>query len=124
MSYCRWSCDNFSCDLYCYESVYGGWTTHVARSKVVGDIPEVPALGSCTPEEWLVFHRAQMDYLETAKRAPIGLEHDGEDFNDPDLQSFLERLKYLRGVGYNFPDYVLANVEQEIAEEARAKDSP
>ena len=33
MSYCRWSTDNFKCDLYCYEDVNGGFTTHVASNR-------------------------------------------------------------------------------------------
>jgi hypothetical protein len=30
LSYCRWSSDNFRCELYCYQDTCGGWTTHVA----------------------------------------------------------------------------------------------
>ena len=42
MSYCRWSSDNFTCDLYIYESVYDCWTIHVAQSRHVGPLPEYP----------------------------------------------------------------------------------
>lgn len=39
MSYCRWSSDDFECDLYCYADVRGGYTTHVAgRDKKGKDI--------------------------------------------------------------------------------------
>ena len=35
MSYCRWSSDDFQCDVYVYESVAGGFVTHVAANRVV-----------------------------------------------------------------------------------------
>jgi hypothetical protein len=63
--------------------------------------------------EWGEKHNAVMDFLKYAKRAPIGLPHDGETFSDPDLPSFLARLEYLRSVGYSFPDYVLDDVRAE-----------
>ena len=63
MSYCRWSSDNWKCDLYCYEDVSGGITTHVAGNRIVGDIPEAPLslLGKTeghyydynNPDDWL-----------------------------------------------------------------------
>jgi hypothetical protein len=118
MSYCRWSSDNFRCELYCYEDVRGGFTTHVAGNKVLGDIPEEDWAGfiakRISAEEFAKQHKAQMDYLDSAERAPIGLPYDGKSFNDPDLESFLARLLHLREVGYKFPDYVLDSVRGEI----------
>src|ERR1044071_191187 len=42
MSYCRFSSLNWSCDVYAYADVAGGYTIHVARSRRVGDIPADP----------------------------------------------------------------------------------
>lgn len=42
MSYCRWSSMNWRCDVYVYEDVNGGWTTHIARNRVI--FPPPPAL--------------------------------------------------------------------------------
>jgi hypothetical protein len=39
MSYCRWSSNDFQCDVYVYEDVAGGWTTHVACNRVVYSEP-------------------------------------------------------------------------------------
>lgn len=114
MSYCRWSSDNWRCDLYCYAHCDGGYTTHVAGNRVVGDIPPEPELRSPLPDDFMQKHNAVMDFLKDAERAPIGLPHDGETFSDPDLRSFLERLVTLRAAGYNFPDYVLDDVREEI----------
>lgn len=118
MSYCRWSSDNWRCDLYCYEDCGGGWTTHVAGNRLVGEIPEarMPRPGA-TDADWQTYgeaHSAQMKWLDTATREPIGLPHDGESFNDSTLAEFKDRLLSLRAIGYRFPDYVLDEVEQEL----------
>jgi hypothetical protein len=140
MSFCRWSSDNFQCDLYCYEDVSGGITTHVASNRVVGEIPEAPFEllmneGSTIPEQvlnrmteanlkrYMEAHRRQMDFLETCKREPIGLPYDGQSFNDPDYESFLARLLHLRETGYHFPDYVLDLVKEAIKEQNVKKES-
>lgn len=125
MSYCRWSSDDFRCDIYCYEDVSGGFTTHVAGNRVRGEIPRErfdllmkPDRTEGELQEFMASHKAQMDYLETAERESIGLPYDGQSFNDPDLKSFLKRLLHLRATGYNFPDHVLENVREELAEES------
>lgn len=121
MSYCRWSTDNFGCDLYCYADVRGGYTTHVAGNKAIGDVPRVDMVGllngSASPEEVAKQHAAQHEFLMNCERRPLGLPHDGQSFNDPDLESFLARLLSLRAAGYRFPDYVLDSVREEIEEE-------
>lgn len=126
MSYCRFSGDNFACDLYCYADVSGGYTTLVAVNRVLGEIPKEepwPGEGASEAEieAWshraAAAHRAQMDFLQSAERAPIGLPHDGAGFNDPDLESFLARVTSLRAMGYRVPDYVLDTIREEIADE-------
>lgn len=116
MSYCRWSSDSFRCDLYCYEDVSGGWTTHVAGRKPIGDIPVEPDLMTVEPAVWFEGHQKLMKWLETAEYANLELAHAGETFNDPTLEEFRDRLLYLRSLGYRFPDYVLEAVNQEIAD--------
>ena len=88
MAYCRWSSMNWRCDIYCYQHVDGGYTTHVASNRVLGDIPAEPSwdLIQTNQEQWVIEHKAVMDFLETCKRERIGLLHDGETFNDPDLE--------------------------------------
>ena len=41
MSYCRWSSDDFRCDLYIYESA-AGFVIHVAANRVEWDPPTSP----------------------------------------------------------------------------------
>lgn len=129
MSYCRWSSMDFQCDLYCYSDVMGGWTTHVAGSRRVGDI--VPSPGLVLPENWNALSKEDQERLgeEWARQynlhlesvnacalVDIGLPSDGETFRDATIGEFRDRLLSLRAQGYIFPDRVLKNVEEEIAE--------
>lgn len=117
MSYCRWSSDNWKCDLYCYEDCMGGWTTHVAAKRIVGDAPVVPNILETQPEEWLAAERRQMLFLEHCDRAPIGLPFDGQTFNDPDLAAFRERIISLLEIGYHGTPYLLRIIDEEINDE-------
>ena len=118
MSYCRWSSDNWRCDLYAYADAGGGWTVHVAWGRRVGEIPDDRArdfmMKRITAEEYSVLHREQMDVVGSLPVEAINLPHAGEEFHEPTLEKFKERLLYLRGLGYNFPDYVLDEVDQDI----------
>lgn len=116
MSYCRWSSDNWKCDVYCYEDVSGGWTTHVAASKRKG-VPEANFPEEDTEEgkaKWAAEMKAKMDFLKDAPLIPIGLPHYGESFNDGSLEAFKARLTMLKGVGYNVPPYVFETIDDEI----------
>ena len=117
MSYCRFSSDNFSSDLYCYASGCG-YTTHVAGNRVLGDIPKMQSWDSANfnADEYVAAAAKQHEFLETANREAITLPHAGESFDDPTLEDFLARLLMLRELGYKFPDRVLEAVREEIAE--------
>ena len=123
MSYCRWSTDDFQCDLYCYEDVHGGWTTHVAglrreRRTLAPSPYTLEAIEAAKSDSgaWAKIYRAYHDELASIPLEPIGLPHDGQSFNDPTLEDFRARLIMLREAGYQFPDYVLEDVDAEIAE--------
>ncbi len=122
MSYCRWSTDNFACDLYCYADVSGGWTTHVASSRYKGDIPKTDwsLREGETDETWSIRlaaeYKAQHEYLMACGQEIIDLPFAGETFNDRTLEDFLVRLRTLRALGYQFPDDVIQMVEEEIAD--------
>lgn len=124
MSYCRWSSDDYQCDLYCYEDALRGWVTHVALNRVVGDVPKLDwsALRNCTPESAKKFseqHARQHAFLMSCERRIIDLPHAGESFADSTLVSFRDRLLVLRMLGYRFPDEVLEEVEQELQEQTQ-----
>ena len=116
MSYCRWSSDNWKCALYCYADSGGGYTTHVASKKHIGPIPEMPDILKVSVDDWLKAYKAQAKALDESELKPIGLSEDGKTFNDPDPESFLERVKWLKGLGYSIPDYVIDEIQEEIAD--------
>jgi hypothetical protein len=128
VSYCRWSTDDFQCDLYCYADVSGGYTTHVAGRRRVYknplppklDMPEVKehdeASAMAWTQKWIVRNhevsRAPHDWLD------LPATEDGLDtYNDPDLPSFKARLLDLRRQGFQFPDSVLEEIDAEMQEQ-------
>jgi hypothetical protein len=123
MSYCRWSSYGWKCDVYVYEDVNGGWTTHVASRRRVAPEP-------CPEIDWdQVWHmpqdkqveaverwrNAEREWLDRAEVVDIGLEFDGQSFNDPTAAECAETLRMLKGAGYWVPDDVISELEQEAA---------
>lgn len=119
MSYCRWSSDDFQCDVYVYESVYGVFVTHVATNRVVFK-EKLPALVPFEPEyvdQFLARHNQVMAMVDAADRVQINLPHDGQNFSDPDAAACADRLEYLQLLGYNVPQYAIDALREEAAEE-------
>ena len=123
MSYCRWSSDDFKCDLYCYASSEG-YTTHIANNRVIGEVPHIDWESfldkRVSAKEFADQYQAQMQFMETCQREQIGLPEDGKSYDDPDLESFLDRILYLRKLGYRVPDHVINDIREEIRDEQEA----
>ncbi len=116
MSYCRWSTDNCRCDLYCYEAK-DGYVIHVAGNRLRNTPPTVPFILDVPLEVHRRAHAHQSRWLHHhAKRERIKLRYAGKSFYGLTLAGFLSWLVELRRIGYRFPDYVLADVREEIAE--------
>ena len=113
MSYCRWSSMGFMCDVYVYENVAGCWTTHVAGNRITKPAPE---LDTSSVELFRITRARQAEHLATAKRAPIGLPHDGETFHDETPGDCAKRLRELMALGYIVPQYAIDALEAEQAE--------
>lgn len=122
MSYCRWSTDDFSCDLYVYSSGEDQYTIHVAGNRVVGDIPKITSdflsthKPTSTVEEYVAQHKAQLDWLEDCEREKITLPQAGESFTLSG-EGAIAKLHKLKALGYKFPDYVITDIEDELKEE-------
>lgn len=116
MSYCRWSSDDSQCDVYVYEDVMGGFTTHVASNRKTlstDQIPEPVPFDANNIEAFMEREEKVRELLENIERKPIGLEHDGESFNDLDARSCADRLIMLRECGYNVPQYAIDALLEE-----------
>lgn len=115
MSYCRFSDDNYKCDVYAYEHVGGGFVIHVANNRYVGDIPQVDnSLLDSNIKEWSKQQAEQDKYLQSCGTQPIGLAHDGEMFVCDTLEDMQDTLLRLKGDGYHVPDYVFDEIKEEI----------
>lgn len=125
MSYCRWSSDDFQCDLYCYEHCDGGYMTHVAGNRLVLTTP-LPKPQPFTPENmkaWYRRHKRVERMLKKCKRVPIGGPHDGKSFWDETPQALLDRMLYLKQCGYRVPDYAINTIREEIADDDRGAEA-
>lgn len=118
MSYCRWSSDNFQCDLYCYESGDGDgsvWVTHVARSRRDWNPPyDLYSDYIIAHSHWRLLYKFYHIMMAKAPCIQIGLPYDGETFNDHTLESFLNRVLVLKDAGYRMPDSLMKEIRSEI----------
>lgn len=122
MSYCRFSSNDFQCDVYVYEDVTGGFTTHVAANRLVYSDPLPPRVDfdESRIAEWIARQQQVSKMIEEAHRVHIGLPHDGESFNDSDAASCADRLEQLRALGYIVPQYAIDTLREESNEEGAA----
>lgn len=67
MSICRWSTDNFKCDLYVYESDQG-IEICVAGMRIVEEIPDYWHTIDKSPEEFAAAYKAHREAMEACTR--------------------------------------------------------
>jgi len=121
MSYCRWSNDDYQCDVYVYDSVHDCVAIHVAGNRVTPPGPAPApigdwwARGDAGISDYMTRSKAVEEWLATGTRATIGLPHDGETFEEPDAKAAADKLEYLRGLGYNVPQYAIDALREESA---------
>lgn len=119
MSYCRFSNDDYQCDVYCYASVSGGYVTHVASNRPIldGTLPPPVPWEKGNDDAWFARHEAVMAWMEKAERKPIGLPYDGESFDDTTASDAADRLQMLKTTGYNVPQYAIDLLREEAGEQ-------
>lgn len=115
MSYCRWSSDDFQCDVYVYEHVHGGFVTHVAGNRRTPSEPFPPQVSITDIDAYIARRKIVDAMLEATERKPIGLPHDGESFNDDTASECADRLERLRALGYNVPQRAIDALREEAA---------
>lgn len=104
------------CDVYVYEHVTGGWTTHVAggkreREPVPGD--DWGALKRGDHEAFGAAHKATMDDLANIGLIPIDLPSAGKTFSDATPGECADRLEHLREEGFRVPQYAIDELRAE-----------
>ena len=114
MSYCRFSSDDFVCDVYVYEHCHGFWAIHVACNRVV---PCEPMPLSLTDENdvnaWCNRIKEVSRIVDASEREPIGLPEDGETFEEPSPGACADRLDSLKAMGYVVPQRAIDALRDE-----------
>lgn len=125
MSYCRWSGEDYQCDVYVWADVNGGWRTEVAGRRWVYEVelpPPVELAPGCTDEQvraWYQRHRTVTDLHgdETKGRWFDLPEPDGgRSFWHDTPGECADHLERLREAGFNVPQYAIDALRQEAAE--------
>lgn len=117
MSYCRWSSDDFQCDLYCYESD-AGYVTHVANYRTVFEnLPEEIEFTKENIPAYVERFNKVLSMVGESPKVEIGLPYDGESFTDGTLEEFKTTVQMLKDAGYRVPDYVFERIDEEIADD-------
>jgi len=116
MSYCRWSSDDFKCDVYVYEDVSGGWTTHIAGRRRIGleTLPPNPYTREALEDpKWNDMYKAYHLAVGSLPMEDITLPHAGETFHDPSPGECADHLEMLRSLGYYVPQYAIDALREE-----------
>lgn len=111
MSYCRFSSDDWRCDVYVYCSAHG-YVIHVAGRRHVfkEPLPEPVSLGN---DKWLDRHQKVSEMLKEAELVDIGLPNDGESYTNETAGECADKLLELREVGYIVPQYAIDGLREE-----------
>lgn len=122
MSYCRWSNDDYQCDLYVFEDCGGWWQTYVAgRRRVLREGVEFPPPPT-TPDEWVERHMAVSKIIADENEGVLWDWLDlpdlpeGDSFRDATPGECADRLEWLRSKGFNVPQFAI----DELRAEARS----
>lgn len=130
MALCRWSSDDFKCDLYIYQSVHGGIEVNIAVSRRTHDpsslpewpeAPEFPGgeIDQSDPawqdyvRKYIERKRALMELLDNADLEPIGGPLDGRTFSfetPREVVQFLEEEVIPCGK-YTFPEGLIDDLK-------------
>lgn len=115
MSYCRFSSNDYQSDVYVYEDVNGGFTTHVASKRYVfkEPLPDRIPFSTTNLQAWLDRQATILRMCHEADMEPIKLEGAGQSFNDETAEECAQRLERLRALGFRVPECALEGLREE-----------
>lgn len=122
MAYCRFSTDDFQCDVYAFAHCEGGFAIYVAARRRVYHRPLPPPLpwpaAAATRAQRRRWVRKFMRRDRAVRRAgrhlkPIGGPFDGAHFREPTIAAAIARLEALHRAGYRYPATVLDELKEE-----------
>ena len=126
MAYCRWSDDDWQCDVYVYEHYEGKYVGHVANYRFLGIeiIPKNPELehefwdseskmSKARMGEFLDYHAARKEFISTLQNVKIGGEYDGQTFEVETVDELILVLEDIKSKGYHVPEWVFDTLREE-----------
>lgn len=112
MSYCRFSTNDFQCDVYVYEGHC--YIIHVAANKHVLTEPLPPPISFTeNTHAWFARSLVVKELLQKSPLVPIGLPEDGAYFEFGCPKETADKLEELRDMGYRVPQYVIDELRSE-----------
>lgn len=120
MSYCRVSSDGWRSDLYCYGDG-SHYITHVSHCRSKGRIAQDLDERYFSYDEVEAVEQQQMLDLQKCKKVKIKLPHAGKTFMDKTPQQFLDRLFWLKKIGYHVPDSAIVRIAGEMYDDRQKK---
>jgi hypothetical protein len=117
MSYCRWSSDDYQCDVYVYEGEYG-FVIHVAGRRRIfteGVLPP-PLPEGASVEEWTARYMLVSELVSDESKwawREFDMPSTFETFNDASPGACADRLEALRVEGFNVPQYAINLLREE-----------
>jgi len=113
VSFCRWSSDDFQCDLYVYGAEGDVVSINVAGRKHVLKEPLPPEISyDDDPGGWFARHNEVMRVVGDADMEPIGLDCDGETYSLPPEEA-ADKVRELIAMGYRCDPAVPDEIEAD-----------
>lgn len=116
MSFCRFSSDDYQCDVYVYASA-NGYTTHIAGSRVVfaRPLPLPVAFNEAHIDAWVEREIEVNRIVEISERKRLTLPFAGRSFDDEEASACADRLEKLRSLGYRVPQHAIDALRENAA---------
>jgi hypothetical protein len=122
MSYCRFSSDDFQCDVYVWDDVSGKWRTEVAARRFIFNIlPDPIQLPSpFTDDEFKTWWERNllvrvMHGDETQGHwLDLPVPEGGDSYGHDTPAECADNLERLRALGFNVPQYAIDELREEV----------
>ena len=124
MSYCRFSSNDYQCDIYVYHDVGGGITVHVAGTRVMYQepLPKPVPFSEDRIQEWLKRNQEVERMFEMSPHEDIVAEHAGESFYGLSEEGAVGLIRKLQGLGYRIPEGVVEALQEDLLESAQSEE--
>lgn len=118
MAFCRFSDDDYRCEVYIYESDEGDYVVHVAGQRVQWDPPkpnpyDPEQIRKLSDKKVLEAEKRYQHLLRSAPKEKIELPFAGRSFREEEIEAVIVRVQLLKELGYRIPDWVLEALDEE-----------